>query len=107
MRIFLHIGAEKTGTSSVQRFFSRNREALKAAGYLYPASAGNENHMALAAAAQNDDVRDDLRMIYQLGSVQSAPAGKVSLPEPHPADRADERRQCHPRTRELLEVVIL
>jgi hypothetical protein len=68
MRIFLHIGVEKTGTSSIQRFFRLNREALKKQSVLYSSAAGNENHMALAAAAQDEQKRDDLRIIYELDS---------------------------------------
>jgi hypothetical protein len=68
MRIFLHIGVEKTGTSSIQRFFRLNRESLKKQGLLYSSAAGNENHMALAAAAQDEQKRDDLRIIYELDS---------------------------------------
>lgn len=68
MRIFLHIGVEKTGTSSIQRFFRLNREALKKRSVLYSSAAGKENHMALAAAAQDEHKRDDLRIIYELDS---------------------------------------
>jgi hypothetical protein len=79
MRIFVHIGAEKTGTSSVQQFFRRNRDKLKSAGYLYPEAHGFDSHMGLAAACQNDDARDDLRMIFQLDSVQKIREFRVSL----------------------------
>jgi hypothetical protein len=68
MRVYLHIGVEKTGTSSIQRFFRINRDALKREGVLFPGSPGAENHMALAAAAQNDRKRDDLRIIHGLDS---------------------------------------
>ncbi|MGB0748152.1 MAG: hypothetical protein ACPGO3_05360 [Magnetospiraceae bacterium] len=39
-RLFLHIGAHKTGTTALQRYLWVNREALVAAGFLYP-EAGN------------------------------------------------------------------
>ena len=35
-RILLHIGYPKTGTTSLQLFFSKNAEALKSRGWLYP-----------------------------------------------------------------------
>jgi hypothetical protein len=38
MRIILHIGLYKTGTTAVQRFFTRNRSALTERGVLYPES---------------------------------------------------------------------
>jgi hypothetical protein len=51
VRLFLHIGTEKTGTTSVQKFFRANRDALARAGILYPSAPGNQNHTGLAAAA--------------------------------------------------------
>lgn len=39
-RLVLHIGMHKTGTSSVQRYFSRNRAVLRRMGVCYPKSIG-------------------------------------------------------------------
>lgn len=39
-RVILHIGMHKTGSTSIQGFFSRNRHVLRAAGILYPYSEG-------------------------------------------------------------------
>ena len=39
-RLIIHIGMHKTGTSSVQRYFSRNRAVLKRMGVCYPRSVG-------------------------------------------------------------------
>lgn len=39
-RLILHIGMHKTGTSSVQRYFSRNRAVLRRMGVCYPRSIG-------------------------------------------------------------------
>lgn len=39
-RIVLHIGTEKTGTSSIQHFLSDNRAALAAEGVVYPRFTG-------------------------------------------------------------------
>lgn len=68
MDIILHIGVEKTGTSSIQRFLRLNREMLKRNGILYSAEAGGENHMALAAAAEADEKYDDLRIMRGLNT---------------------------------------
>lgn len=37
----LHIGGEKTGTTTLQRFMTRNAAALKRAGYYYPCERNN------------------------------------------------------------------
>src|SRR5689334_17073301 len=62
LKLYLHIGTEKTGTTSVQKFMSLNRGLLQRAGVLYPVSPGNENHLALTAVAkvQGNEVWDKL-----------------------------------------------
>lgn len=42
-RIVLHIGTEKTGTSSVQKFLAKNRTALAAEGVVYPRFTGTDD----------------------------------------------------------------
>ena len=36
MKLYLHVGYPKTGTTAIQHFLYNNRECLKEAGYLYP-----------------------------------------------------------------------
>jgi hypothetical protein len=47
----VHIGTSKTGSTSIQRVLSREREALAAQGVHYPASPGAESHVLLVMAA--------------------------------------------------------
>lgn len=73
-RIFLHIGLEKTGTTSIQRFLQKNRDALRAKDYLYPrnlAPGGGGSQHAVVAYAQNDDKIDDTRMHWEATDPQS------------------------------------
>ena len=58
MNLYLHIGTEKTGTTSVQKFMHVNRDPLQLQGVLYPLAPGVENHVALAALAK--EVRGEL-----------------------------------------------
>jgi hypothetical protein len=48
MRIILHIGTHKTGTTSIQKFCARNRERLRSGGLWYPDYdlIGKESHYA-------------------------------------------------------------
>lgn len=62
MRIVLHIGLEKTGSTAIQAYCRLNRRAFLDQGILYPAGLGGGNHVALAASAENDAVRDDIRL---------------------------------------------
>jgi hypothetical protein len=52
---FLHIGTEKTGTTSIQNFLSKNRSRLKKQGIIYPRSPGNQNHTDLTVYALADE----------------------------------------------------
>ena len=44
----IHMGAAKTGSTTLQEFFHLNRARLRAAGVLYPASPGARQHGLLA-----------------------------------------------------------
>lgn len=59
MELSLHIGTEKTGTSTIQRFLAINRQALAKAGVLVPRSLGETNHRILPAIVNNDEFIDD------------------------------------------------
>lgn len=48
--LFIHIGTEKTGTTSAQTGFARARDHLRKQGVLYPQSLGLPNHLYLPAA---------------------------------------------------------
>ena len=50
MRCILHIGTPKTGTTSLQRVLSSNRDTLAAEGVCYSRAAGKFNSRSLAAA---------------------------------------------------------
>ena len=62
--LILHIGCEKTGTTSIQRFLARERAALKSHGVLFPVvpagGAIEPNHKLLTLCVRNKNV-DDLR----------------------------------------------
>ncbi len=49
-RCILHIGTEKTGTTSIQRFLTDNRKALAQAGYFLPRHMGQPEQFELARA---------------------------------------------------------
>ncbi|MDZ7776441.1 MAG: hypothetical protein U5L09_12970 [Bacteroidales bacterium] len=59
MQCYLHIGPEKTGSTTIQSFFAHNRENLKRNGYFYPKSIGWTSHRDLSFAAYNRTRRDD------------------------------------------------
>lgn len=58
MKCFLHIGTEKTATTTIQAFFHANRLKLLEKGFIYTKSAGIGNNQALAVAAYDIQKRD-------------------------------------------------
>jgi len=52
MRIVVHIGTEKTGSTSIQAFCRQNRRALLRRGLLYPARPGPDWHSSLIVASR-------------------------------------------------------
>lgn len=73
-RAILHIGVEKTGTTTLQMFLQRNRARLLEKGFVYPRFCGEYNHTGLAAFAMNDDREDPLRLEF-------APRGAADVAE--------------------------
>lgn len=63
MKVILHIGTEKTGTTSIQRTLAYERDILAAGGILYPKLFGSENHMEIAVAAMSNARADELKMV--------------------------------------------
>ncbi|HEX3651213.1 MAG TPA: hypothetical protein VHU18_00135 [Rhizomicrobium sp.] len=66
MKLYLHIGTEKTGTTSIQHFLQANRDVLRKSNILYPVAPGDQNHIGLAIAAQNERKSNSLRWIREL-----------------------------------------
>lgn len=73
-KAILHIGAEKTGTTSLQKFLSSRRSELSDSGYHYPIFPGNVNHFKLAAYAQDDNTFDDLRLFAGIRNLSDVKA---------------------------------
>ena len=53
----LHMGLPKTGSTSVQAFFNRNRDLLQTNGILYPKSLGLKAHVKLLALAGHTEYK--------------------------------------------------
>lgn len=92
-RAILHIGTEKTGTTSIQHVLSSSREALIERGFAYSRSAGNRNHLRLAAYAGDpprvDELRNDLRNVPDAGGPYEA------FPDDLAAEMASLPAQVH------------
>ncbi|MFA5268683.1 MAG: sulfotransferase domain-containing protein [Methanoregula sp.] len=52
--LYIHIGGPKTGTTTLQDFFSRNRQVLRDRGFFYPGSG--LNHLGICRELMNQTV---------------------------------------------------
>ena len=59
MRLVLHIGMEKTGTTAVQQWLKKQRQTLMEEGWHVPTSLGNTNHRQVSLLGFNEYRRDD------------------------------------------------
>lgn len=66
MLCYLHIGGEKTGSTSLQEFFDLNRKSLAKSGVLYTESSGRKNNRGLALLAYEPSRRDDYTGFLEL-----------------------------------------
>jgi hypothetical protein len=86
-KVFLHIGTEKTGSTSIQRFCQLNRRRLQKHDVYYPRSVGDESHHLLAGAFLPEARRHDFcpkldseKILKALKSeIQRAPCSKILL----------------------------
>lgn len=59
MKCILHIGTEKTGTTSIQKFLEENRPQLTSHGVYFPVASGQSHSRHLVTAAYSPDREDD------------------------------------------------
>ena len=67
-KLILHIGTEKTGTTSIQNTLKANSELLKNKGILYPSCFKFSNHIEICVAFQNYDENSDLYSVICVGN---------------------------------------
>jgi len=68
MQTILHIGVEKTGTTSFQQWIAQERQQLAEYGWLVPTSLGKINHRKLSLIGYDPNRRDDGTIMRQLHS---------------------------------------
>ena len=78
--LYLHVGIEKTGTTSIQKSLDQNREALLELGYCYPKqfSVGLNSHLA-AMFLKDAMSRTNMKLIIDKnGGTQDAHFNKMN-----------------------------
>jgi len=92
-KIYLHIGVEKTGTTTLQTALAINRELLLRHGFLYPRAPGPYTHLGLAIYAAKESAVPDLRKSVGLFDRDRY----LAFLEAHPVELARELNAsgCH------------
>ncbi len=82
-RVFLHVGVEKTGTTTLQVALAMNRRLFRRYGYAIPATPRGfpSCHIGLALCAAHPDAVPELRQAARLTSSQAYDAFIKSYPE--------------------------
>lgn len=65
-KIILHVGTEKTGSTSIQELLSANYESLVNDGVLFPSSIGIPCHINLTACALKNEKKHPIRQLLGL-----------------------------------------
>jgi hypothetical protein len=89
IRTTLHIGGEKTGTTSLQYFLSWNRDPLLKQGILYSAAPGRVNHVLLAIYGSPEVNTEDLKTQVGIGTQSALNAMLSTLPDALEAEVAE------------------
>ena len=76
MKAIVHIGTEKTGTTSIQEFLYQNRKKLSVAGFHFLQSAGKRNNRAIPAYCLGETSRDDYFRSHGIRTQQERQAFK-------------------------------
>jgi hypothetical protein len=79
--IYLHIGTQKTGTTTLQNVGRQNRDALAARGILYPKAPGDTNHIGLTLYAAGASGSRDLARELGLRSLEDVTEYQEALPD--------------------------
>ena len=70
MKLYLHIGTEKTGTTSIQSFLTENEDKLKSLGYGIIKTLGYGNNRELSVYAMDPKTDDDYTKSKNLNSIE-------------------------------------
>lgn len=71
-KLYLHIGTEKTGSTTIQDTLFKNRKTLSENGILYPSCFNRANHVELAVIAQNENKSSELNAVVGFNQASEA-----------------------------------
>ncbi|WP_444895064.1 hypothetical protein ACJJI5_19645 [Microbulbifer sp. EKSA008] len=81
MKLYLHIGTEKTGTTTIQEVLFKNQNFLSERGFHFLQCAGVKNNRALPAYCVNDEKSDDFFRARNITTIEEKIIFRKSLKE--------------------------
>ncbi len=75
MKLILHIGTEKTGTTSLQKWMCANRDAINSQGVFYSHVLGTSRH--INASVYSGDFANGDKIAYRLRDIRDEPDLKI------------------------------
>lgn len=98
MTFFIHIGAEKTGSTSIQHFLNLNRKKLQQKGICFPVTPGVENHTKLMYYARNENTFEEENLAFRVFIPHSTEAFRQELK----ASLIEEIRHYSPKPQKVI-----
>ncbi|WP_111747861.1 hypothetical protein [Salinisphaera orenii] len=95
MRVIIHIGTEKTGTTTLQETLGKNRKALRKAGIAYLAGPKLKNARDLAAAYVPGGKPDDYLAAWGIGTDEERSRFRADTEEYYRSQLEKARKKCH------------
>lgn len=95
MKAILHLGTEKTGTSSIQRYFHVNREKLISQGFYFLKSTGLQDDRKLAVYAMLENEYDGFHLENQIKTREDKATFEKALAEKFIDEVRSLPRQVH------------
>ena len=81
LRVILHLGTEKTGSTSIQAFMHLNQQGLAVLGYAYYSTPNRSDARGLSAAALDSKSSDDFLRNSGIESIEEREAFRQSVVE--------------------------
>jgi hypothetical protein len=78
-QIFLHIGTQKTGSSSLQFFLQENRKQLAELGYLYPSTERAHHYLAYSLLGDPREQYQSFTWEDTLGEIDNSSLDKIII----------------------------
>lgn len=94
MKTVVHIGTEKTGTTTIQAFLTMNRKLLEEHDILVPETLGHDSQRLLPAIVNDPDFIDDLFRSRGLLEVSEREAAKDKWRRAFQAEIASSKLSC-------------